>query len=61
MSGRTNVADDFRGTSPKGTRYDKPTGEPAYEPGTQWSTDCRLDDADVRVSEKQDSHVALRA
>ena len=42
------LADDFHGTSPKGARYDKPTGEPAYDPNTQWSTDCSLDDADVR-------------
>jgi len=42
------LADDFRGTSPKGTRYQKPSGEPPPDPKTQWSTDCRLDDADVR-------------
>jgi hypothetical protein len=42
------LADDFHGTSPKGSRYGKPTGEPAPDPKTQWSTDCRLDDADVR-------------
>ena len=42
------LADDFRGTSPKGTRYGKPTGEPPHDPKTQWSTDCRLDEADVR-------------
>lgn len=42
------LADDFHGTSPKGTRYGKPSGEPAPDPNTQWSTDCRLDDADVR-------------
>jgi len=42
------LADDFRGTSPKGTRYEKPTGEPPYDPKTQWSTDCSLDEADVR-------------
>jgi hypothetical protein len=42
------LAEDFRGTSPKGTRYGKPTGAPPYDPKTQWSTDCRLDDADVR-------------
>lgn len=42
------LAEDFRGTSPKGTRYDKPTGEPAFEPKTQWSMDCSLDEADVR-------------
>jgi hypothetical protein len=42
------LANDFRGTSPKGSRYDKPTGEPAHDPNTQWSTECRLDEADVR-------------
>jgi hypothetical protein len=42
------LADDFRGTSPKGARYGKPAGEPANDPKRQWSTDCRLDDADVR-------------
>jgi len=42
------LAEDFRGTSPKGARYGKPTAEPADDPNTQWSTDCRLDDADVR-------------
>jgi hypothetical protein len=42
------LAEDFRGTSPKGTRYEKPSGEPEYDPTTQWSTDCRLDQADVR-------------
>lgn len=42
------LADDFQGTSPKGTRYGKPKGEPEYDPKTQWSSDCRLDEADVR-------------
>jgi len=42
------LADDFQGTSPKGSRYGKPTGAPTYDPKTQWSTDCRLDSADVR-------------
>ena len=41
-------ADDFKGTSPKGSRYEKPTGEPPYDPKTQWSTNCTLDEADVR-------------
>ncbi|MEZ5498117.1 MAG: nuclear transport factor 2 family protein [Steroidobacteraceae bacterium] len=41
------LADDFQGTSPKGKRYRKPTGEPPRDPNTHWSTDCRLDDADV--------------
>lgn len=41
-------ADDFRGTSPKGIRYTKPTGEPPYDPKTQWSKDCTLDEAEVR-------------
>ena len=42
------LADDFHGTSPKGIRYDKPKGEPPYDPHTKWSTDCSLDAADVR-------------
>jgi len=42
------LADDFWGTSPKGARYGKPPGEPAYDPKTQWSTECRLDGAEVR-------------
>ena len=42
------LADDFKGTSPKGTRYEKPAGEPPADPKTQWSTDCTLDEADVR-------------
>lgn len=42
------LADDFQGTSPKGSRYGKPTGAPAYDPKAQWSTDCHLDSADVR-------------
>lgn len=42
------LAEDFQGTSPKGSRYGKPTGEPAYDPNTLWSTECRLDDAEVR-------------
>lgn len=41
-------ADDFKGTSPKGSRYEKPPGEPPHDPNTKWSTDCTLDDADVR-------------
>ncbi|MGB5131720.1 MAG: nuclear transport factor 2 family protein [Steroidobacteraceae bacterium] len=41
-------AEDFKGTSPKGARYEKPTGEPPYDPKTQWSTNCSLDTADVR-------------
>jgi hypothetical protein len=41
-------ADDFKGTSPKGTRYEKPTGRPPYDPKTRWSKDCSLDEADVR-------------
>lgn len=41
-------ADDFKGTSPKGARYEKPTGEPPYDPKTKWSTNCTLDAADVR-------------
>lgn len=42
------LAADFRGTSPKGRRYDKPAGEPAPDPATPFSTDCRLLEADVR-------------
>lgn len=42
------LADDFQGTAPKGVRYGKPTGEPPNDPKTKWSTDCRLDSADVR-------------
>ena len=41
-------AEDFKGTSPKGGRYEKPTGEPPNDPKTQWSTNCTLDEADVR-------------
>jgi hypothetical protein len=41
-------ADDFRGTAPKGSRYQKPTGEPTYDANTKWSTECHLDEADVR-------------
>lgn len=42
-------ADDFQGTAPNGGHYGKPTGPPpAYDPNTKWSTDCKLDDADVR-------------
>ena len=42
------LAEDFRGTSAGGKRYEKPTGEPTYGPDTHWSKDCRLDDANVR-------------
>ena len=42
------LADDFHGTSPKGSRYDKPQGEPVFDANTKWSTDCRLDDAELR-------------
>jgi len=42
------LADDFQGTSPRGTHYGRPTSIPKYDPGTKWSTDCRLDSADVR-------------
>jgi hypothetical protein len=41
-------ADDFQGTSPNGGRYGRPTGQPTYDQNTKWSTDCRLDEADVR-------------
>ena len=41
-------ADDFRGTAPKGARYDKPTGAPVFDANTKWSTDCRLDEAEIR-------------
>jgi len=43
----SDFADDFQGTSPKGARYGKPADEPP-DPKTQWSTDCRLDSAEVR-------------
>lgn len=42
------LAEDFQGTAPKGVRYGKPASAPAEDPKTQWSTDCRLDSADVR-------------
>lgn len=42
------LAADFHGTSPKGTRYDKPKTAPTYDPATQFHTDCRLLGADVR-------------
>ncbi|WP_201314594.1 nuclear transport factor 2 family protein [Dyella sp. EPa41] len=42
------LANDFQGTAPKGLRYGKPASAPAYDPKTPWSTDCRLDSADVR-------------
>jgi hypothetical protein len=42
------LAADFHGTSPKGTRYDKPTEAPAHDPAKPYSTDCRLLEADVR-------------
>lgn len=41
------LAADFHGTSPKGTRYDKPAEVPASDPATL-HTDCRLLEADVR-------------
>ena len=44
----TLLADDFKGTAPNGNRYVKPTGEPTYDQNTKWSTDCSLDEADVR-------------
>lgn len=42
------LATDFHGTSPKGTRYDKPHEAPVYDPATPFHTDCRLLEADVR-------------
>lgn len=42
------LADDFHGTSPKGSRYSKPKGKPVFDAKTKWSTHCRLDGADVR-------------
>jgi len=42
------LADDFQGTAPKGSRYGKPSGEPPHDATTKWSTDCKLDEADVR-------------
>ncbi|HKE45435.1 MAG TPA: nuclear transport factor 2 family protein [Steroidobacteraceae bacterium] len=41
------LAEDFHGTAPKGSRYDKPKEAPTYDPAT-FATDCRLLDADVR-------------
>ena len=40
------LADDFQGTSPKGTRYRKPGEAPVYDPAT-FHTDCRLLASDV--------------
>ena len=42
------LADDFQGTAPKGSRYGNPSDEPPHDANTKWSTDCRLDEADVR-------------
>lgn len=42
------LADDFQGTSPNGGHYVKPKSVPANDPDTRWSTNCRLDKADVR-------------
>lgn len=42
------LADDFQGTSPDGGHYVKPKSVPTNDPNTKWSTDCRLDKADVR-------------
>lgn len=42
------LADDFQGTAPKGIRYGKPKGDAPDDPNTVWSSDCRLDSADVR-------------
>ena len=42
------LADDFQGTSPKGSRYGKPTGAPPHDPNTRWSTDCRMDGVEVK-------------
>ena len=41
------LANDFQGTSPKGTRYGRPTETPVYDPAT-FHTDCRLLTSDVR-------------
>jgi Domain of unknown function (DUF4440) len=41
-------ADDFKGTAPNGSYYGKPSGSQTYDPNAKWSTDCRLDDAEVR-------------
>ena len=41
------LADDFEGTAPNGGRYVKPT-QPTDDQNTKWSTDCSLDEADVR-------------
>jgi len=50
-------ADDFKGTSPNGGHYGKPTGSPTYDPNTKWSTDCKLDEADVRFFSSQSAVV----
>jgi Domain of unknown function (DUF4440) len=50
-------ADDFNGTSPNGGHYGKPTGSPTYDPNTKWSTDCKLDEADVRFFSSQSAVV----
>lgn len=42
------LADDFQGTAPNGSHYSKPANEPAYDAKTKWSSDCNLDQADVR-------------
>jgi len=42
------LADDFKGTAPRGSRYEKPSGEPPHDPDMKWSTNCALDEADVR-------------
>ena len=41
------LATDFHGTSPKGTRYDRTTEVPTYDPAT-FHSGCLLLDADVR-------------
>ena len=39
----------FQGTAPNGSHYGRPTGPPPpYDPHAKWSTNCRLDEADVR-------------
>jgi hypothetical protein len=40
-------ADDFQGTSPNGGHYGKPKSVRANDPSAKWSTDCRLDKAEV--------------
>lgn len=42
------LADDFQGTSPNGGRYEKQSVRSTYDQKANWSSDCKLDGADVR-------------